>query len=111
MLPEVPLIVNGYVASLTLEPTKISRVDLVALLVTNVSLDPEGNPLRVSVTVPVNPLVGVMVTVTGAPLFGFSVIVPLDKASVNPGGVLGETTRLTPAVAVRLPEVPVIVRA
>ncbi len=52
----------------------MTKVELVALLVKNVSLAPVGNPVRESETEPLKPLAGVMVTGN---------VPPVPRANVN----------------------------
>src|SRR5260370_982336 len=71
---------------------------------------PEGKPLAFSVTVPVFPLVGLTLAVELAGLPAVTVTVLGDAASEKSAACVACTTKLTRAVCVRLPLVPVTVR-
>ena len=68
---------------------------------------PAGNPLTVNVTWPVNPLIGVIVTVYVVETPGVTGRLDGDAPTVKSGGAV--TTSVTVVVRVKLPLTPVIV--
>ncbi len=87
----------------------MTSVELVALLVTNVSdAPPPGKPDSESATLPLKPLVGVIFTGSVPPFPGASVRLVFPGVIVKPG-VFPGTTRLRLVDAVTDPEVPVMV--
>ena len=106
-LPEVPLMVMvaGPVRAVLLA-VSVSTLDLAAGLVAKAAVTPVGRPVAASVTLPVNPPASVteMVSVELAPWM--TVSAGVVGASVKLGGT---TVRARVVIAVRVPDVPVMV--
>src|SRR5579875_548185 len=108
-VPLVPVIVSVYVPAAVLLPVATVSVELPPALTDaglNVPVAPAGSPLTLSPTVPVNPFTAPVFTVYVVLLPAFTVCA-LGAAEIVKSGVF--TVKLTVAVCVSVPLVPVIV--
>jgi hypothetical protein len=109
-LPDVPVIVTGNdpTVAVALE-VNVSVLVPVAGFVPNAAVVPVPIPVAENVTAPVNPPDGVIVTVVAPcdPRATLTVAGEADK--LKSGDEVAFTVRLTVAVCVRLPDVPVMV--
>jgi hypothetical protein len=109
--PEMPVMVTVTVpVAAVLLAVNVRRLVLVAGFVPNAAVTPEGSPVALSVTLPVNPFAGVTLIVLVPPVPPW-VIVPLAGDADRPKfGVTGAfTVNETVVVCVKLPEMPVMV--
>jgi hypothetical protein len=109
-LPDVPVIVTGTdsMVAVVLD-VNVSVLVPVAGFVPNAAVVPLPIPVAENVTAPVNPPDGVIVTVVAPcdPRATLTVVGEADK--LKSGDAVAFTVRLTVAVCVRLPDVPVMV--
>src|SRR5208282_1303127 len=107
-LPEVPVMVTVAVPGGTVPPTvRVKVLDVVVLVGLNEAVTPLGTPEAARFTLPLKPLAGFTVIVLVAPAPG-AIVRPVGEAdSVKLGAAV--TVRLIVVVAVRLPDVPVMV--
>ena len=109
-VPEVPVMVTVDVAAVAVAATvNVSTLVAVAGLVPNAAVTPLGRPDAASVTLPVNPPTSatVMVSVPVLPCATDREVG--EGVSVKPGVVEALTVRVMVVVAVRVPEVPLMV--
>ena len=110
-LPDVPVIVTETVpVAAVLLAVSVKRLEVVAGFVANAAVTPEGKPEAESITLPANPLAGVMVIVLVPPAAPCVIVtLPGEEDKVKFGVAVAFTVNETVVVCVRLPEVPVIV--
>jgi hypothetical protein len=106
-LPDLPVTVIGYVPGVAAPLTDSSSVLVFVVEVgVNIALVSGGMPSAVSATVPLNPCVGTTVIVVVSADWTGTVIADGDAVNVKlPTGIVSVTV----VVALRLPEVPVMV--
>jgi hypothetical protein len=108
--PEVPLMVTVAVPTVAvLLAVSVSTLELVEDVGLNEAVTPLGRPVAVNVTLPVNPPTSVTVMVSVPVLPCATDREAGEGVSVKPGVVEALTVRAMVVVAVRVPEVPLMV--